>query len=141
MTREELRNKWIANGMTEERIDWFLDEYAKRLSPTDDIEEEIEYYVMDWGMKDVNNGYSEFTHFHRDYKHGVTYELFMICRLDDMAVFDGDEDACKQAIKDGTKIIPITELPNNLPEDLVQPTWLDDKQTREALNKIANNNK
>ena len=39
--------------------------------------------------------------------------MLEIEKIDEINMFDSDEDAVKQAIKDGIKIIPVEELPEN----------------------------
>ena len=52
-------------------------------------------------------------------------------RNDFMMVFDTDEEAVEQAIKDGIKFIPIDELPDNFDRNYLG--WIDTPENRKAI--------
>lgn len=56
-------------------------------------------------------------------------------RIDDERVFPSDEEAVEQAIKDGVKIIPVEELPENF--DRRYLGWIDTSENRAAIQKYC----
>ena len=68
------------------------------------------------------------------------YGIFMrdsiaeeIERIDAVNLFENDEAAVAQAIKDGIKLIPVEELPEGLEEDLRYLGWIDTPDNRARL--------
>ena len=57
--------------------------------------------------------------------------MLEIQKIDDMDTFESDTDAVIQAIKDGIKIIPVDELPNDF--DRKYLGWLDTKENRQLI--------
>lgn len=57
--------------------------------------------------------------------------LLEIQKIDVMNVFESDEEAVEQAIKDGIKIIPVDELPENF--DRRYFGWIDTEENRKAI--------
>ena len=51
--------------------------------------------------------------------------------------FKNDEEAVEKAIKDGIKIIPIDELPENF--DRKYLGWIDTKENRDVIQRYCNN--
>ena len=52
-------------------------------------------------------------------------------KIDEENVFTDDEEAVEQAIKDGIKIIPIEELPENF--DRKYLGWIDTEENRKRI--------
>ena len=61
--------------------------------------------------------------------------MLEIEKIDEMHMFDSDEDAVEQAIKDGIKIIPVEELPENF--DRKYLGWIDTPKNREAIKRYC----
>ena len=61
--------------------------------------------------------------------------MIEIQKDDSMTKFKNDEEAVKRAIKDGIKIIPIDELPNNF--DRKYLGWVDTLENRETIMKYC----
>lgn len=57
--------------------------------------------------------------------------MLEIQKIDDENVFEFDDEAVKQAIKDGIKIIPVEELPENF--DRKYLGWIDTPENRERI--------
>ena len=57
--------------------------------------------------------------------------MLEIEKIDEENVFTDDEEAVEQAIKDGIKIIPIEELPENF--DRRYLGWIDTEQNRKRI--------
>lgn len=58
--------------------------------------------------------------------------MLEIQKIDSNTCFKSDEEAVEQAIKDGVKIIPIEELPENF--DRRYFGWIDTPENRRAIN-------
>lgn len=82
----------------------------------------IDIYIDDWG-ENAKYGYAIF-----DFDGTGLLEIGMI---NDMEIFNGDEEAVEQAIKDGIKIIPIEELPDNFDRSYLG--WIDTPENRKAI--------
>lgn len=82
----------------------------------------IDIYIDDWG-ENAKYGYAIF-----DFDGTGLLEIAMI---NDMEIFNGDEEAVEQAIKDGIKIIPIEELPDNFDRSYLG--WIDTPENRKAI--------
>lgn len=82
----------------------------------------IDIYIDDWG-ENAKYGYAIF-----DFDGTGLLEIEMI---NDMEIFNGDEEAVEQAIKDGIKIIPIEELPDNFDRSYLG--WIDTPENRKAI--------
>ena len=91
-------------------------------------EDEVAERIEDWGVEDCNNGYAIF-----DFDNTGLLE---ICKIDSLEVFEDDEEAIIQAIKDGIKIIPIEELPENF--DRRYLGWIDTAENRKAIEEYCN---
>lgn len=61
--------------------------------------------------------------------------LLEIEKIDELDIFESDEEAVGQAIKDGIKIIPIEELPENF--DRKYFGWIDTPENRENIKKYC----
>lgn len=57
--------------------------------------------------------------------------MLEIEKIDEENIFTDDEEAVKQAIKDGIKIIPIEELPENF--DRRYLGWIDTEENRKRI--------
>ena len=57
--------------------------------------------------------------------------MLEIEKIDEENIFIDDEEAVKQAIKDGIKIIPIEELPENF--DRRYLGWIDTEENRKRI--------
>ena len=84
-------------GLTEERYNQLM-----RLFGDD---EEVAQVVNDYTAKVCNNGYDIFNF------DGTG--MLEVEKIDYLDVYEDDEAAVEQAIKDGVKIIPVEELPEN----------------------------
>ena len=52
-------------------------------------------------------------------------------KIDELNMFSSDEEAVEQAIKDGVRIIPIEELPENF--DRKYLGWIDTEENRKRI--------
>ena len=86
--------------------------------------EDIEAELNDWSDENVSKGYAIF-----DFDGTGMLEIEEIgC----MEAFGGSDDkATEQAIKDGVKIIPIDELPENFERKYLG--WIDTPENRKAI--------
>lgn len=57
--------------------------------------------------------------------------MLEIQKIDEENVFESDDEAVEQAIKDGIKIIPVEELPENF--DRKYLGWIDTPENREKI--------
>ena len=57
--------------------------------------------------------------------------MLEIQKIDEENVFESDDEAVEQAIKDGIKIIPVEELPENF--DRKYLGWIDTPENRERI--------
>lgn len=105
-------------GLTEERYNQMMQSYGND-------EESVRQIVEMWGAEKCNKGYAIF-----DYD-GTG--LLDIEAIGDVDAFD-DVEANKRAEADGIKIIPVDQLPINMPEDMRWYGWVDTDDNR---NKIA----
>lgn len=101
-----------------ETINYIIDEQGN-IRPT---QRTIDIYIGDWG-ENAKYGYAIF-----DFDGTGLLEIEMI---NDMEIFNGDEEAVEQAIKDGIKIIPIEELPDNFDRSYLG--WIDTPENRKAI--------
>lgn len=81
-----------------------------------------------WGAEACNKGYEIF-----DFN-GTG--MLQIEAIGDVGFFD-DEVATMRAIKDGIKIIPVDELPENF--DRRYLGWIDTEENRKAINDFCKN--
>lgn len=109
-------------GLTEERYAQMMELYGD--------EDEVAETVKEWGVEPCIKGYSIF-----DFNGTGMLEIE---KIDSLCIFDDDEDAVKQAIKDGIKIIPVNELPENF--DRKYLGWIDTPENREAIQKYCEKN-
>lgn len=61
--------------------------------------------------------------------------MLQIESIGDVDAFESDEDAVKEAIVNGVKIIPVNELPDNF--DRKYLGWIDTPENREAIKKYC----
>lgn len=104
----------------EERIKDMMNKKCFSNWSREDIEEELNC----WSDEDISKGYAIF-----DFDGTGMLEIEEIgC----MNAFDGDDDkATEQAIKDGIKIIPIEELPENFERRYLG--WIDTPENRKRI--------
>lgn len=103
-------------GLTDERYKQMMDLYCGS-------EEAVENIVANWGFDACNKGYTETDYFSPSMVH--------IMRIDEVMVFESDEEAARAAEKDGYKIIPIDELPANFMEK--KYIWVDTPWNRKNI--------
>ena len=63
--------------------------------------------------------------------------MLEIQKIDTSKRFADDEEAVKQAIKDGIKIIPIEELPDNFDREYLG--WIDTEENRKRIEEYCHN--
>lgn len=113
-------------GLTEERYNQMMNLYNNN-------EEVIKEIVDEWGSDKCNQGYDIF-----DYDGTGLLEIEAIM---DVGAFD-DESAVDRAVnRDGIKIIPVTELPINIPTDMKFYGWIDTEENRKKLEIFCNINR
>ena len=84
--------------------------------------------VDDWGVENCNRGYEIF-----DFDGTGMLE---VNKIDELCVFEDDEEAVEQAIKDGVKFIPIEELPENFERRYLG--WIDTPENRKQIAEFCN---
>lgn len=104
----------------ETRIAEMLKEQADERGCT--IEQAGEALDKEWG-KGGSRGYGVF--FSND------STMAHIERIDELGVYDGDLEAGEQAEKDGMKLIPVNEIPDEYPINAYR--YLDNEGNREIL--------
>lgn len=62
--------------------------------------------------------------------------MLEIQKIDTSKRFENDEEAVSQAIKDGIKIIPVEELPENF--DRKYLGWVDTEENRKRIEEYCN---
>ena len=106
-------------GLTEER-------YIQMMKFWNGDEKAVADAVETWGADKCNKGYDIF-----DYD---MLGLFDIEEIGDTGAFDGnDDEAVKAAEKDGVKIIPINQLPINMPENMRFYGWVDTQNNKQRI--------
>ena len=85
--------------------------------------EDVAEEIQDFSDEQINKGYDVF-----DFDGTGMLEIL---RLDALNTFKDDQTAVSQAIKDGVKIIPVNELPDNF--DRRYLGWIDKKENRKAI--------
>lgn len=108
-------------GLTEERYKQLLALYGD--------DGEVAEKVKDWGIEICNKGYAIV-----DFNGTGMLE---INKIDVLEVFEDDESATKQAIKDGVRIIPIEELPENF--ERRYSGWIDTPENRKRIAEFTEN--
>lgn len=86
-------------GLTEQR-------YSQMMAFYKNNEDAVREVVEQWGADLCNKGYAEV----QTTDNGV----FEINKIDDVGAFMSDKAAAEKAAKDGVKLIPVDELPENL---------------------------
>ncbi len=102
-------------GLTKERYEQMMEYWGQD-------EEQVAYVVSEWGIENCNKGYAIF-----DFDGTGMLEIEAI---GDVGFFD-DEVATMCSIKDGIKIIPVDELPENF--DRRYLGWIDTEENRKAI--------
>lgn len=110
-------------GLTEERYNQMMQFYDNDASM-------VKATVFLWGATKCNKGYDIFS-----YDGGP---VFCIEAIGDVGAFS-DKEAVQHAIEDGIKIIPIAELPENLPNDLKFFGWIDTLKTEKPYMLLQRN--
>lgn len=105
-------------GLTEERYNQMMQSY-------NNDEEWVESIVFDWGVDNCNKGYAIFNY------EGL--DLEELCAIDDVDAFKSDEQAVIEAKKDGIKIIPKEELPEDMPYGMEYHQWVDTEENRKNI--------
>lgn len=108
-------------GLTEERYKQLLALYGD--------DGEVAKKVKDWGVENCNKGYIIV-----DFNGTGMLE---INKIDVLEVFEDDESATKQAIKDGVRIIPVEELPENF--ERRYSGWIDTPENRKRITEFTEN--
>lgn len=123
--REGIENKGEISLEKAELLSNYLhEENQKAVRPT--AEQIVDGVESGWDFDDVCRGYIESTN---DFLPNV----LTILRIDDMMVFESDEDAAKQAEKDGIKLIPKTELHFSRDDDARYYRYVDTVENRKLL--------
>lgn len=103
-------------GLTKER-------YEQMLKVCKNDREWVKEIVDAWGVDICNKGYDIF-----DFDGTGMLE---INKIDEVCAFNDDEEAVEQAIKDGIKLIPIDELPENFERRYLG--WIDTPENRKQI--------
>lgn len=109
-------------GLTEQRFEQLKTVYGD----TEYLKELVEC----WGAENCNYGYMIF-----DYDGSG---MLCIQKIDELYVFEDDYEASEQAAKDGFKIIPVADLPDNMPKDLRFFGWVDTEENRQRIVEYCN---
>lgn len=110
-------------GLTEERFVQMMKSYGNDERAVKDV-------VKTWGVETCNKGYSTFNY------DGTG--LIDIEAVGDVDAFD-DVVAVKEAEKDGISIIPVDQLPVNIPENMRFYGWIDTQENRENIARYCMN--
>lgn len=114
--------EYMEMGLTEER-------YFQMMKSFNNNEEFIEEAIEEWGIENVNKGYEIF-----DFDGTGMLQIEEIGCTD---AFNGsDAEATEQAMRDGIKIIPINELPENF--DRRYLGWIDTLENRKRIEEYCN---
>lgn len=108
-------------GLTEER-------YNQMMSYYNNDRDAVRQVVNEWTVETCDKGYGV-----------VDYDgtgMLEIQRIYDVGAFENDEDAAEQAMKDGIKLIPIEELPENF--DRKYLGWIDTPENRQVIQEYCN---
>lgn len=103
-------------GLTDER-------YAQMMAYWRNHEAVVAEIVHEWGADRCNKGYEIF-----DFDGTGMLEIEAI---NDVGCFDSEEEAARQAMRDGIKLIPIEELPENF--DRRYLGWIDTEENRKRI--------
>ena len=109
-------NELLDRGLNKERLDQMIKYCGGKISFVKEI-------VDDWGIKRCNKGYDIFNY------DGTG--LLDVEAIIDVGAFNGDAEAVDEAVKDGIKIIPLEDLPENF--DLRWFGWLDTEENRKNI--------
>lgn len=90
----------------------------------------LEEIIKEWGVENCNKGYAIF-----DFDGTGMLEINKIDLVD---AFEDDEAAVEQAIKDGIKLIPVCELPENFERKYLG--WIDTPENRKRIEKFCEQN-
>lgn len=106
--------------------------YEQELKSWNRNEEQVNALIREWGVENFNNGYAIF-----DYD---CTGLLGIEAIGELCRFETDGEAAIQAEKDGIKIIPVNELPENFGrngDDYRWFGWIDTVENRKAIEKYC----
>lgn len=109
-------------GLTEER-------YGQLMALYDNDEKTVAEVVDDWTAESCNRGYDIFN------VNGTG--MLEVNKIDVVGAFEDDESAVLQAMRDGIKIIPVEDLPENF--DRRYLGWIDTPRNRKAIEKYCSN--
>ena len=117
-----------------------MNDTVKKMTREDRIAE-IQKKLPDWSRKDIEESIEDIS----DEEIEKGYDIFdfdgtgmlEINKIDYLEAFENDEEAVNQAIKDGVKIIPVEELPENF--DRKYLGWIDTPENRETIKKYCEN--
>lgn len=102
-------------GLTEERYNQLMELFGS--------DEEVAEIVKEWTVDVCNKGYDIF-----DFNGTGMLEIE---KIDILNIFEDDEAASLQAIKDGIKLIPVDELPKNFTRRYLG--WVDTPENRKTI--------
>lgn len=103
-------------GLTDER-------FEQMMAYLENDKAAIAETVHEWGADQCNKGYAIF-----DFDGTGMLEIEALA---DVGCFGDDEEATEQAMKDGIKIIPVEELPENF--DRRYLGWIDTEENRKRI--------
>lgn len=109
-------------GLTGKRYNQMMEFYHNNERTVKDI-------VETWGAENCNKGYDVFNY------DGTG--LLEIEAIGDVEAFDSDDEAVKQAVLDGIEIIPIEQLPINMPKNMRFYGWIDTEENRRNIAKYC----
>lgn len=109
-------------GLTEKRYEQMMKTYHNNKEIVNDI-------VRMWGAENCNKGYDVFNY------DGTG--LLEIEAIGDVGAFDSDDEAVKQAVLDGIEIIPLEQLPINMPKNMRFYGWVDTEENRRNIAKYC----
>lgn len=128
-----IEDKQRANLSVEEKLNAYYQEMVDE-DDYDTVEDVRESLKSDWGS---DRGYGIFDDDHYTPNGEI---LQCINRIDEMNIYDGDDEAAKQAEADGfVKLIHDIEFPKHWKFDelnIIKGTIIDNEHNRETLNKI-----
>lgn len=111
----KLVNRYVKCGLIRERYEQLMEHFGEYSA--------VKSMVEEYGIDAVNNGYT--------IAECDGTGMLEIQRIDAIPVFETDEAAVEQAIKDGVKIIPVEELPENFEKRRLG--WIDTPENRQKI--------
>lgn len=83
----------------------------------------VKELIEEWGVEICERGW--------DFVWFDNTDMVEVCRIDDIAILEDDEEAVAKAMEAGVKFIPIDELPENF--DRRYLGWIDTPENRKAI--------